>query len=184
MHPRKKPVNRISRPSNQSSTSPPRTDSQTPSSPAFDSPHYAPHTSTSRSQLAQITAAHSGRSAPPSTSGSPPHTPSRGTAVRTSSGTTASHSAALATPWRGMRPSGSAETSRLRDPVPRRPGDIRLAWVTGQERMRRRWRGLLLGWSQLRSGFWLALSMRARTRRRCRGGSCSVVRFSSAGYRA
>jgi hypothetical protein len=70
-------TNRTAHPSTQSSTSPPKTYSQTPSSPISDSPHYAPRTSRCRTRRDSTTAAH--YLAHSSRRGNRPRIPSKGT---------------------------------------------------------------------------------------------------------
>ena len=98
--------------SNPSSISPPKTDNQIPSSPASDSPHYAPRTSTCQIPDASPAAADSSRYPPPSMLGSHPRRPSTGTAARRGLEKCASHFAAPASRSAGMWRLGSAGRSR------------------------------------------------------------------------
>lgn len=184
-------LNHTYHPSTQSSTSPPKTDNQTPSSPTSDLPRYAPHTSTTQNPLCPPTAADSSHSAPPSSPGSHPRIPSTGKVSRKRSKTCAFRLVSLG--WRawGMRLRGSGGGSRLNDRGLRRRGGIGCRWwsVRSGRCWLMRWKKLIWGVGRERIGvsvglgiearIWIALLVwrgRAMTRRRCRCGICRLMR--------
>lgn len=134
-HPHNNPQdfpNHTSHPSTRTSTSPPKTYSQTPSSPVSDSPHYAPHTSTSRNPASHPTAADSDPTAQPSTPGNPPRTPNTGTGARRARGSCASRLVARCWLSLGRRLLGSGGGSRLSGLGRRRLGGSLLGWGMGR----------------------------------------------------
>jgi hypothetical protein len=147
-------INHTDHPSNQSATSPPKTDNQTPSCPVFDSPRYAPRTSTIQTPSDSPALADFVHSDAPSKSGNHPHIPSKDIASRRTLRTLAYWPGDLCLLSPGMWLPLSAAVSMWSGLVVQRLGGSRRAFHLVRALQLRRALGLrwlsLRGWRGLR----------------------------------
>lgn len=148
-----KRVNHTAHPSTQSSTSPPKTYNQTPSSPASDSQHYEPRTSTAQTPLYSIIVARSSPWGRPSSSENLRHMPSTGRGWRRGRERSAFGFVFPVWRWLGRLLSRCGGRSRLSGRVLRRRGGSRFGL-----------RRVVLGWKLLMMMWW----QRDRRRLLCR----------------